>query len=447
VTFAFPEPVFDELREWLNLEVETAGILLVRVGAEGSLRLARSLNPIPHHAYRERGPRRLEIASEGYVPFLKIARVEGSIACFVHSHPGGDPGPSHLDDDVDAQLRSLFANRTGQPEYISLIVGGTSSSPRLFARRFRVGSDQPETIQRFRVAGRHLQIFDRRAGDADPSLFDRQILAFGSAGQLVLQQLRVGVVGAGGTGSAVAEQVLRLGVGSIVLIDDDEVSATNLTRIHESRVEDVGEKKVVVAARLAANLGHPVDVDIVVGRVTDPSIAARLTSCDVIFGCTDDHAGRAVLSRIAYWYLVPVIDTGVVVDSADGVIRGVFERVTTAAPGAACLVCRHVVDPIRVRDEQLPPAEREARVAEGYAPELGERDPSVVPYTTGVASLAVSELISRLFHVGEPADELVLRVHDRKIGLRAGASEPGHYCANLKYWGRGDEDPFLGQTW
>jgi hypothetical protein len=49
-----------------------------------------------------------------------------------------------------------------------------------------------------------------------------------------------------------------------------------------------------------------------------------LTHCDVVLGCADDNRGRAILSRLAYFYLVPVFDTAFLVDTDRGAVRGLF---------------------------------------------------------------------------------------------------------------------------
>lgn len=84
-----------------------------------------------------------------------------------------------------------------------------------------------------------------------------------------------------------------------------------------------------------------------------------------------------------------------------------------------------------------------------YVPGLGDPDPSVVAFTTMIASLAVSELLDRLVHYGstDPPSEVVLRLHDRKLSLRSGLGQPGHYCVDQGVWGRGDTEPFLGLLW
>ncbi len=56
-----------------------------------------------------------------------------------------------------------------------------------------------------------------------------------------------------------------------------------------------------------ADLG--VDVVELVDWVGNPACDDALKSCDVIFGCTDDHAGRAFLNRLAYFYNIPLIDS------------------------------------------------------------------------------------------------------------------------------------------
>lgn len=446
-TIAFPEHLFDDLAGWLELDVETAGVLLLSRGSSGRLLLARELLPVPDSAYRERGAMRLEIGSAGYVPALKRAAQEKAIACFVHSHPRGQPTPSRLDHGVDAELRTFFPSRTNQPSYVSLIIGGSPDAPMLTAMHF-VNDDAPSTINRFRAVGKRIRLFTPTIGAGVDGGFDRHVRAFGADGQCLLGSLRVGVVGAGGTGSAVIEQLTRLGVGEIVVADHDAVSGTNLTRIHQSTVSDIATPKVKVAARLASELSLGANVTTIQGSLTSEAVARAMTDVDVLFGCTDDHAGRAILSRLAYWYLIPLIDMGVVIDSHHGELRGVFVRITTAGPHYPCLICRGVVDPIRVREEQLRPEERAARAAEGYAPELEDPDPSVVTYTTLAASLSVAELLARLFNLGEVAPgELLLRAHDRKLGARAATSLPNHYCADPARWGRGEQEPFLDQTW
>jgi tRNA A37 threonylcarbamoyladenosine dehydratase len=53
---------------------------------------------------------------------------------------------------------------------------------------------------------------------------------------MLLSNLNVGIVGAGGTGSALAEQLIRLGIGNLIVIDDDVFKSSNINRVYGSRV-------------------------------------------------------------------------------------------------------------------------------------------------------------------------------------------------------------------
>src|SRR5207302_9875330 len=108
----------------------------------------------------------------------------------------------------------------------------------------------------------------------------------------------VGIVGLGGTGSAVCEQLIRLGVAKLTVCDTQTFESTNINRVYGSRMPDDGMEKAAIAARQAATIGLHTDLRPLNGAITELSIAKELKHCDIIFGCTDDEWGRAVLTRI-----------------------------------------------------------------------------------------------------------------------------------------------------
>lgn len=281
--------------------------------------------------------------------------------------------------------------------------------------------------------------------------FDRQIRAFGPDGQRLLAQLRVGVVGAGGTGSAVCEQLIRLGVGELLAIDPDVINddGSNVTRVYGSTMNDIGMPKVDIVARAATQIGLGTKISAVQGSINDESTARLLTDCDVVFGCTDDNRGRMTLSRLAVWYLIPVIDMGVKLTSSDGTLTGIEGRVTIIGPETGCLRCRGRINPQALQAEVLQPPERADRAAEGYAIGLAERDPAVVAFTTGVASQAISEFLARTFSLDDqtPSTELLMRFHHRDIRRNTRTGKSGHWCTDPNNIGAGDSRPFLGTLW
>jgi molybdopterin/thiamine biosynthesis adenylyltransferase len=313
------------------------------------------------------------------------------------------------------------------------------------------GPDGPVPAGGVRVTGPSWQLLLPHGDESPPEVYDRQVRAFGSDGQRLLAHLRVGVVGAGGTGSAVIEQLVRLGVGEILVIDPDTINCngSNVTRVYGSTMADLGQPKVALAQRNADRIGLGTAVTAVQGTINDEAIARLLTDRDVVFGCTDDNRGRVTLCRLATWYLIPVIDMGVKLTSSHGSLRGIEGRITIVDPGGGCLQCRGRINAEALQAEILSPVERAHRVDEGYAVGLDERDPAVVTFTTGVAAHAVSELLHRVFALddGLPSSELIIRFHVRDIRRNSRAGAPGHWCTEPSRLGACDTVPFLGTTW
>jgi hypothetical protein len=245
----------------------------------------------------------------------------------------------------------------------------------------------------------------RTEGDQDHR-FARQVLALGAHGQQALRGLSIGVVGVGGVGSIVSAQLAHLGVGRVTLVDADKVEASNVSRILGVQEGDIDRAlKVDVAQRYARGLGLPVDLRTECSYLERREGALRLAGCDAIFSCVDRHTPRALLNRLAYEALVPVIDmgSGFRVDLA-GKIVGAAGRVVVVGPGRPCLACWGAIDPDRLRAEALSEGDRNALEDEGYVTGADLPQPSVMPFNTIVAGAAVIELL-RLVTAFAGADE------------------------------------------
>jgi molybdopterin/thiamine biosynthesis adenylyltransferase/proteasome lid subunit RPN8/RPN11 len=453
LTLVVPSAIAADMSHAAHRPNETGGVLLAGVSRrEGKIRLlVRELLWVQSDQYSERRADELIVKSGGFVQALARAENIGAMAIWLHTHPRGEPIPSKRDRIVDQQLVDVFRVRTGQDLYASVVIspspGGFSFTGRL------IGDDQDSAVTRCWVVGPRLQFisaFDAPVSEQVPEMYDRQIRAFGGDVQRVLGDLKIGVVGCGGTGSAVTEQLARLGAHNLLLVDPDVVEETNLTRVYGSQPTKVGKPKAQVLADHVRRIAPLAIVESVIGRSTELSVAAALTNCDVIFACTDDNAGRMVLSRLASYYLAPMIDCGVLLSSEGGKLLGIDGRVTVLAPGYPCLVCRDRIDLARAQAEQLDPEERRRRQDEGYAPELGRVEPAVVSYTTLVASIAVGELLERLTGYGpSPApSELIIRAHEREISTNSRKPRTGHFCdPDAEILGTGDCEPFIHMTW
>ena len=455
-TLVVPERLADALLDATADDVESAGVLLVKrmETPGGDVRLlAREMHWVPEAAYRARSATRLSIASEGYVHALSAAEADRAVPLWLHTHPGkaSSPRPSGFDQIVDQQIADVFRLRSGSPAYGAVVLAPTDEHL-AFTGHIEFG-DERSDIDRLWIVGRRFA-FTRNwfHHSVTPSeRFDRNVRAFGGEIQRILGDLRVAVVGCGGTGSAVVEQLVRLGVRHIQVFDPDTLTASNITRVYGSFPEDIGEPKVEAIARHALRIAPGTDITPIQSKITAESAAKALVDTDIIFGCTDDNAGRLVLSRIATYLLTPVIDCGVLLSSSrNGELDGIYGRVTILAPGTACLVCRNRIDLQRASAEMLNSAEYQRLADEGYAPALPGIEPAVVAFTTQVAAAAVGELLERLIHYGpEPSPtEVLLRTHDRQISTNDQRPRDGHYCdPNQGKLGLGVTEPFLEQVW
>lgn len=448
-TLALRQEEWQELLSVLEMDVESAAFVLTGVARDDDelTLFGRSLAWIGDEHYDVRERDRLRIRSSGFYPFFGAAERDRAVPVFVHTHPRMSAQPSEWDDGVDTELKRHAFERSCSPLYVSLIVGGTPERPTLTGRVYDEGGVVSE-LSRLRVVGRRIHLLVAEGSpdaEIDAEVYDRQIRAFGADGQRMLARLRVGVVGAGGTGSAVFEQLVRDGFRDIVVIDDDVVTATNVTRIHESGMGDDGAEKVTVMKLANDRIGLGAAVEPIFGRVTEPDVLAHLRHRDIVFGCTDDEKGRNVLSKLALTHLIPTFDMAFAIDpNEDGSIRGLTGRVTTLLPGQACLLCRGRISSLGLMAEDLDPEERRRRAGEGYAPGLEENDPSVGTYTTLVGGLAVNELLDRVFAYSAEAPtfkstELFLRLADRSLNYTSKTAPATHWCGDNGLYGRGDD--------
>lgn len=453
-TFTMPEKLYEEVRSALLQDDgnEHGGFLLaraVKTDDETRLLLREFLSIEPQHILHA-DPVSMSIDSFAVSRALKHANDTGHCLVFAHSHPNGVNHFSLADDRNDSDLFNSAYIRIDSAGPHGSIVFPRGSDP--FARVW-LPDRKPVDVKRIRVVGNRLLFFDKETNGNSPAYFDRQILAFGPRAQEILSSLHVAVVGTGGTGSAVFEQLVRLGVGRLSIYDGQKLDPSNVSRVFGSRVTDMGRHKVEILADWAKSIGMGTVISPWPHHITRASTAKSLREADIIFGCTDDEWGRSILNEISIRYFIPVIDMGVKIPSRDGKIHSVCGRVTVLVPGASCLFCRERIssDQIKAESDLAHNPEEAAKLAkEGYAPELDIADPSVVPFTSAMASFAVTELLQRLtgFMGADRKSTEVLHIFDRnETHTNATPAVPTCKCQQPSIQGIGDTRDFLGMLW
>lgn len=411
--------------------------------------ISHQVIPIKEAELVSSSPIHVTWSTRGFMKLLGLAQQQGFVLGLVHTHPKSDAFFSEQDDRNEAELARTAFNK-GALGLASLVFGRNK------AIAGRMWSSQTEVTDASSISlvGSNIRVERRQTNTAKAGFLARQAALFGKDFNQIVRALRIGIVGCGGTGSAVASLLTRLGVGYLALMDKDTIDTTNLNRVHGSRASDVsaGLAKVDILAREieAAGLGNNV-----VTRKTwvgDPELRDLLRSCDIIFGCTDDHQGRLTLNRLAHYYGIPLIDVGLRMRSGRSDAEyDMAGRVTTIRPGTPCLMCLGVASPQRAASEGLKrsdPVEFERRKAEAYVDGAGDPAPAVVTFTTGIACAAVDEMIQGLtgFRGSNGMTHNRIRrfdrVEDRSMTCTPVRSCP--VCGSQGVWGRGDVNPFLG---
>lgn len=129
----------------------------------------------------------------------------------------------------------------------------------------------------------------------------------GMVGQRRLRAARVAVVGAGGLGCPVLQYLAAAGVGTLTVIDDDLVEASNLQRQVLHGRDDVGRPKVESAAAALSALGTDSRVVPVRRRVTEQTAVDLLSGHDLVVDGTDNFPTRYVLDAAAAELGLPVV--------------------------------------------------------------------------------------------------------------------------------------------
>jgi hypothetical protein len=381
-----------------------------------------------------------ELIAEGSAKGMGILKI--------HSHPGGYDRFSDVDDASDNELfPSIHAwTDDGFPHASAVML----PCGRIFGR-VHLADGSMRSLDRIVVAGDDILFFDHdEAASEIPADQVRTVQAFGAGTVSLLRRLTVGIVGCSGTGSWVIEQLGRLGIGRLILVDPDRVERKNLNRIIETNIVDADQErlKVEVFAERVLQFGTGCAVEVYPRSALEQEIASRLAESDILFGCVDSIEGRDVLNRIATFYTIPFFDVGVLL-RADG--RGSVETVCGSVhyllPDGSSLLSRGVYSGEALAAEsmkRIDPAAYEKRRKEGYLRGVRENSPAVISINGFIASAGINEFLARLHqfrlesNCGQRWQQFDL------VNCCWTHPAEGEPCPLLaKYAGRGDMAPFL----
>jgi molybdopterin/thiamine biosynthesis adenylyltransferase len=272
--------------------------------------------------------------------------------------------------------------------------------------------------------------------DPDPGVvtqdrYNRNELLFGAEGQARITATHTAVVGIGGLGAHVVQQLAYLGVKRFTLVDGDRVEETNLNRLVGATAADAGTSKVSVAQRVITSLDATAEVRGYEEMIQNEDAKSAVAAADVVFGCLDRDLARLELTEVAARAALPYFDLASDSGNSGGLWYGgriVFSN------GQGCLSCLHLLDQEEMTRDSLAPDQRAAHDAT-YGVDSQTRDrpgPSVVSVNGVVASLAVTSFIEFVTGIRVPAQHLIYLGHERL--LRRSVDEPDPDCFYCELW-------------
>ena len=261
--------------------------------------------------------------------------------------------------------------------------------------------------------------------------FDRQRRFFGSEGQARLRCARVVIVGVGGLGSHVVQQLSYLGVGRLVPADPDVLEETNRNRLIGALASDpLGMPKVQIAHRLATTVDPKIEVVAHQRDVRDAVVEQEIRSADWIFGCVDNDGARLLLTQRCAEAHKPYIDLASEIYVKEGNTDW-GGRACVSMAGRGCLYCLGLLSQDDIQQSLADDDERrDWKAIYGIeSPALQGSGPAVVYLNGIIASIGVAEFAAEVTGLRAARTHLEYRGSFGSVSERVDPPEPGcPYC-------------------
>jgi len=215
-----------------------------------------------------------------------------------------------------------------------------------------------------------------------PARYQRNRKTLSTEDQLKLFRSTVAVVGCGGLGGYIIEELARLGVGRLKAIDPDVFEEHNLNRQLMSTVAGLGRPKVEAASERVAEINPAVEIIALRDRFCRENGKSLLSGAHVTVDALDNITTRLELADVCAYLGIPLVH---------GSIAGWYGQVVSQFPGEGTLQTIY------------------GRCADGVGVEKQLGNPSYTPAV--VASLQVAEVCKILLGRGTPVAGAMLVIN------------------------------------
>lgn len=163
----------------------------------------------------------------------------------------------------------------------------------------------------------------RYIGDGYWEIASRQMSIVTRSEQQRFKDAKITVIGCGGIGGQTIEMLARMGIGELIVVDEDAFDISNLNRQTLSSLADVGLDKSTVAAEKVRLINPYVKVTNYNEHVDESNIDKVISDSDIVIDALDNVLTRVIVSRKAKEKGIPYIH---------GAIHGTLGQITTFLP-------------------------------------------------------------------------------------------------------------------
>lgn len=236
--------------------------------------------------------------------------------------------------------------------------------------------------------------------DSTPREFSRLIGLKGWSYEKA-KEMEIVIIGCGGLGNPIARLVTRLGVGKLVLIDNDRVEIENLNR-DGFELEDVGKNKAeALKEKLERTFDkHSMRIRAIPENVLNIPLNEIIEGVDLVITATDNTSSRIYVNDICVETTTRMIDAGFTTDGLRGHVRLIIPGET------ACLRCTYFDLPSPEKTNLKGKLNLGAKT--GYAI-------SPAPTLTFLASLAAMMAFDILFEISRPPSYISVNLAEMKF--------------------------------
>jgi molybdopterin/thiamine biosynthesis adenylyltransferase len=231
-------------------------------------------------------------------------------------------------------------------------------------------------------------------------LFARAELAVGAELiRTLASKERVTIVGLGGLGSVIAENLVHMGFSHLTLIDPDILELSNISRVAGAKHAQAISKdaKVVAVQQHLTSINPDASISALQKDINDPDIEEHIANSNWLIVATDNHSSRFRCQLLSLKYFVPLISAGVNITIQNDVITDVSGEVIIAKIGDnLCLHCLGRLNFSKIAYESHSDmAIRDLLVARGYVQGAHVKEPAVKTLNSIVGALAVDALLNQ----------------------------------------------------